>query len=115
MKAMDWTAIYAVRARAREVQLETQELRWWVAQTRQRARLTCLARSMPGANRLTLMITAALLTERGLLDAPPMGIRRRGSRDLGEGKRHTWPERQGEDGHRRGLDGICAGAGAASS
>jgi hypothetical protein len=67
MEIIDRGTIYAARARAQEVLLEAQETRWWAARARQEARLLRLARFMPGANELTLTVTAALLMQRGLL------------------------------------------------
>jgi hypothetical protein len=66
-----WETIYAMQARAQEVRLEAEQTRWWAALTRQQARLLRLARSMPGANHLTLEITAKILAQRGLLAHTP--------------------------------------------
>jgi hypothetical protein len=62
-----WDRIYAMHARAYEICVEVQRTRWQAAQMRQHARLTRLARYMPGANSLTLALTAAVLRQRRLL------------------------------------------------
>jgi hypothetical protein len=62
-----WEKVYAMHARAREVCVEVQQTRWRAAQRRQHARLTRLARYMPGANSLPLALTAAVLRQRRLL------------------------------------------------
>jgi hypothetical protein len=59
--------VYAAHTRARETMLRAQKTRWRAVQTWQQSRLTRLARSMPGSNRLTLALTAVILAQRGLL------------------------------------------------
>jgi hypothetical protein len=62
-----WEKVYAVHARAQEVQQEAQQVRWQAKQTQEEAWITRLARFMPGSNRLTLALTALILSQRGLM------------------------------------------------
>jgi hypothetical protein len=97
-----WEKVYSSRARAQELCVEAQQVRWRAAHIRNTARLTRLARHMPGANSLTLALTTLLLRQRSLLTeaspdkaaarsarlpdgtSAPLGIRRtrRSSADL---------------------------------
>jgi hypothetical protein len=59
--------IQQTRLWAEKVRLEAQQTRWRAWEARHRAQLLCLAWCMPGANKLTLAVTAAILLQRHLL------------------------------------------------
>jgi hypothetical protein len=64
--------VYAVHVRLQEVRLEVQRTRWQAAQIRHTARLLRLQRRMPGANSLTLALSAVILAQRGLWTEAPL-------------------------------------------
>jgi hypothetical protein len=73
LHSLSWIDVLAALGHARQVCMEVQHTRWLAAQTRRRARLTCLARHMPQANLLTRAITAEILTRHGLFAPAPTG------------------------------------------
>jgi hypothetical protein len=80
-----WERSQAVQARALEAQQDAMMACQHAWLVRQRAWMTRLGRSMPGANRLTLAITAAILDGRGLLEGSSATRRARGCGGAEEG------------------------------
>lgn len=64
----------AVGARALQQHVTVQQLLWRVWRVQSTTRLRRLARTMPGANGLTLAVTAAILAQHHLLPREPFAV-----------------------------------------
>jgi hypothetical protein len=81
--------IAAACARAERLSIELQQTRWVAARARYRSRLTRLARYMPQANNLTLVITDEILLQHGLhIRQFPFQLASDAHRGLAGGTRH---------------------------
>ena len=69
---INWDEVYAVHVHLQEVRLDVQHTRWRAAKMRHTARLLRLQRRMPGANSLTLAVSAVVLAQRGLWTEAPL-------------------------------------------